>query len=131
MSRKAPAVRQYMTHLPVESERCQTVADAEALMREHQIRHLPVMSGSHLKGVVSYHGLLEGRVRHGDALDQMLLEDVCQENALQVSPVTPINEVVGEMLASHVDSAVVVDAGYVVGMFTTTDALKALQTMLS
>lgn len=131
MRRKAPLVRDCMTHLPVEADRCETVADAEQLMAAHNIRHLPVMSGSHLKGIVSQRDLQAARVRCGDEADRKALEDVCEAEVLAVSPVMAIDQVAEQMLARQVGSAVVVDGGYVVGMFTTTDALKLLRRLFT
>ena len=126
MTRKPPPVRDFMTHLPVECEACETIADAVELMKSRDIRHMPVMSGSHLKGILSQHDILEERVRHGAAIDAMPLEAFCRHEVLSVPPLTPVNEVAEKMLSHRCGSAVVVDAGFVVGIFTATDALKAL-----
>lgn len=124
MKRHAPQVREFMTHMPVEAERCETASDAETLMQQHAIQHIPVMSGSHLKGVVSQSDLLTGRLRLGDQFPETLLENVCTTDVLTVSPVDPIDEVVRKMLKRDTDSAVIMDSGFVVGIFTTTDALR-------
>ena len=129
MRGKPPIVRDCMTHLPVEGERCETVADAARLMESHHIRHLPVMSGSHLKGIVSQRDILSTRLRYGDAADAMMLEEICSTDVLKVGPLTPVNEVAGQMLDRRLGSAVIVDGGYVVGVFTSTDALRTLQTL--
>ncbi|MDP6721965.1 MAG: CBS domain-containing protein, partial [Pirellulaceae bacterium] len=131
MRRKPPHVRDHMTHLPVESDRCETVAEAVRLMDAHQIRHLPIMTGSRLRGIVSQRDILAARLCHGDALDEMPLDSICRTDVLTVSPVAPIDQVAEQMLARHVGSAVVVDGGYVVGMFTTTDALHVLQALFA
>lgn len=126
MTRKSSLVRDFMTHLPVECEACETIADAMALMKAHDIRHMPVMSGSRLQGVLSQRDILEERNRHGEALDEMPLEAFCRQDVLSVSPLTPVNEVADKMLSRRCGSAIVVDAGYVVGIFTATDALRVL-----
>lgn len=124
MKRHAPQVREYMTHLPVEAERCATADDAEAMMNEHSIHHLPVMSGSQLKGIVSQRDLLQARLRLGDGFGATPLEEVCTQNVLTVSPVDPVDEVVRKLLAEDAGSAVVIDSRFVVGIFTTTDAMR-------
>ena len=126
MRKKAPQVREHMTHLPVESDRCETVAEAVRLMDDRQIRHLPIMTGSRLRGIVSQRDILAARLRHGEALDEMPLEAICHADVLTVSPLTPVDQVAEQMLTRHVGSAVVVDGGYVVGIFTTADALRVL-----
>jgi len=47
-----------------------------------------------------------------------------------VSPDAPIDEVVQEMAGKKFGSAVVIDNGKVVGMFTATDALAAFAELL-
>ncbi len=131
MRKKAPLVRDCMTHLPVEAESCQTVADAKNLMTAGNIRHLPVMNGARLHGLISERDLLTARLRHGKALDNKPLEEICQSDILTVSPVADISEVARKMLDRQVDCAVVVDGGFVVGMFTTTDALRLLQSLFT
>ncbi len=124
MKRHAPPVREYMTHLPVEAERCETAGDAEQTMQQHSIHHIPVMSGSHLKGIVSQRDLLEARLRLGDGFAATPLEQVCTREVLTVSPIEPIDEVVRKLLTGNAGSAIVMDSGFVVGIFTTTDALR-------
>ena len=50
---KAPIVQKRMTRLPLEIEQINNVANARRLMGLFGIRHVPVMGGLHLKGVVS------------------------------------------------------------------------------
>jgi acetoin utilization protein AcuB len=126
MRGKLPKVREYMTRLPMEVEQCENVAEALNVMKSHGIRHVPVMSGSHLKGLVSQRDILQAQIEHGDTLDDMPLKDIFQQDVLNVSPDTLVDEVARRMLEQKVGSAVVVDGGFVVGIFTTTDALRVL-----
>ena len=129
MRGRPPIVQKCMTRLPVEAENCETVADALRVMESHGIRHIPVMSGAHLSGLVSDHDILQAQLTYGDRANDMVLEDICQKDVLSVGPMTSINDVARAMLARKVGSAVVVDGGYVVGIFTTTDALRVLQNL--
>ncbi len=124
MKRHAPQVREYMTHLPVEAERCESAEEAMALMQQHDIQHLPVMSGSHLKAIVSLRDLLQARAELGDRFSATPLEQIRTSHALTVSPVDPIDEVARKMLQRGADGAAVVDSGFVVGVFTATDAIR-------
>ncbi len=123
---KAPIVQQHMTRLPLEIERIDNVANAKRLMALFGIRHVPVMSGLHLLGVVSQRDILNATVRRGRNIDDLPIGEICQKDVLQVSPLMPIDEVARHMLDRKVGSAVVVDGEYVVGIFTSTDALKAI-----
>lgn len=124
MRRHAPEVREYMTRLPVEAERCETVEDAIAMMEAHEIHHVPVMSGSRLKGIISQRDLLQAKSQQGDRFLKTPLEQICKSDVLTVGPVVPIDEVARLLLERHVGSAVVVDSGFVVGIFTTSDLLR-------
>jgi len=126
MRRKAPVVRQFMTRIPIELERCEKVGEAVSVMNSYDIRHVPVMNGSHIMGIISQHRILQARSEYGDALDDMVLEDICEQHVLSVTPLTSINEVAKQMLERNTDNAVVIDCDFVVGIFTTTDALRAL-----
>ena len=126
MRRKAPPVRQHMTHLPVEAEQYQTVADAAKAMKTKGIRHIPVMSGARLKGIVSASDILAARAAHGDAVNSVPLDEICHTDVLTVAPMMRLDEVADQMLARSVGSALVVDGGFVVGIFTKTDALRFL-----
>ena len=128
---KPPIVREYMTKLPVEAERCRTVREAMDLMDLHEIHHVPVMNGSHLIGIVTEHDVMRARIEHGGRFSVVALADICQRDVLSVSPVTPVDEVVRRMLGRNAGSAVVVDGGFVVGIFTTTDALRLLRDLFS
>ena len=124
MKRHAPQVREYMTHLPVEAERCESAEEAMALMQQHDIQHLPVMSGSHLKAIVSLRDLLQARAELGDRFSATPLEQIRTSHTLTVSPIDPIDEVARRMLQRGADGAAVVDSGFVVGVFTATDAIR-------
>jgi CBS domain-containing protein len=50
-------ISSYMTKSPITIGRSASLAKAHALMREHDIRHLPVMQSGHVVGVVSLGGL--------------------------------------------------------------------------
>ena len=94
------------------------------MMQQRNVHHIPVMSGSHLTGIVSQHDLLQAQLRLEDEFLKTPLEQICSTDTLIVSPVDPIDEVVRSMLQRSKDSAAVVDGGFVVGVFTTTDALR-------
>ena len=127
---KAPIVQQHMTRLPLEIERIDNVANARRMMELFEIHHVPVMNGLHLEGVVSQRDILHATVRHGkENVDDLPIEEICQQDVLTVGPLTPVNQVAEKMLQRGVGSALVVDGEYLVGIFTTTDALRMLATL--
>lgn len=123
---KAPIIQQRMTRLPLEIEQIDNVANAKRLMELFGVRHVPVMSGLHLKGIVSHRDILNATIRLGKDIDDLPIEEICNHDVLTVSPLTPVDEAARQMLERGVGCAVVVDGCYVVGIFTSTDALKTL-----
>ena len=104
--------------------------EAHRLMRALRVRHLPVLEGDRLVGLVSERDLyLLETVRSVDA-GKELVSEAMTENPFTVAPAASVREVVGEMREKRYGSAIVVDKGRVTGIFTRADALRALETLL-
>ncbi len=127
MSKRAPeAVENYMTRLPYTIDYNQSLSAAHELMRRHQIRHLPVLKQGKLLGLVSMRDLhLIETLRDVDP-EEVPVEDAMADEPYTVSPEEPIKSIAAMMADQKFGSAVVVEHGTTVGIFTTTDALKAL-----
>lgn len=127
MSKKnAPHVSQFMTRLPHTISLDAPLADAHALMRKYQIRHLPVLDGGKLVGLLSMRDLhLIETLRDVD-VTAVPVEDAMTPEPYEVSPDAPIDEVAAVMANHKMGSVVVLDGDQVAGIFTTTDALVAL-----
>ncbi len=125
--RKTTTVGHYMSRLPQEMDRREPLSAAIRTMREHGIRHLPVMDGSHVFGVLSRQDVQEACLEGGAKVQKMPIGEVCRREALLVvSPLAPIPEVAGQMVARNATSALVMDQGVLVGIFTSVDALRVL-----
>ncbi|HWR95075.1 MAG TPA: CBS domain-containing protein [Flavobacterium sp.] len=109
---------------------------AESLFKKNKIRHIPVVSGSKIIGMLSYTDLL--RISFVDAVDDdadevdttvynmFTVEQVMAKNLTIISPETTIKET-AEILAKNEFHAlpVCVDE-LLVGIVTTTDLIKYL-----
>jgi acetoin utilization protein AcuB len=129
-SRSIPAVRKFMSAAPHTIGFDQTMDRAHHLMREFRIRHLPVLRADRLVGVLS-----DGDLHLVETLKDVDPRTVTVEEAMTldpytVGPDTPLDEVVAEMARHKYGSAVILDNGHVVGMFTTVDACHAFAEML-
>lgn len=123
-------IGQFMTPAPHSIGSEQTLTAAHELMREHAIRHLPVLHGGKLVGLVSLRDLhLVETLKDVDPA-QVTIDEAMTTDVYTVPSATPLRDVVRVMLESKVGSAVVVDGTRVSGVFTTTDALKALLHLL-
>ncbi|MBX3187039.1 MAG: CBS domain-containing protein [Labilithrix sp.] len=122
----SPHVSEYMTSGPFAVGPREPLTNARRLMSKYELRHLPVCSEGKLVGIVSDRELdLVQSVARG-SVDEITVEEAMSLDPYAPSPDAPLTEVVRFMVDRRVGSAVVVDAGQVVGIFTATDAMRAL-----
>ena len=112
------------------------LVDAEKLFNENSIRHIPVVSGVDIIGILSLTDLL--RVSFVDtygsdesdvdtAVYNMLsIEQVMVKNLVSVSSTQTIKEVAEVLAKNEFHALPVVDGGELVGIVTTTDLLNYL-----
>lgn len=130
MSKPIPTVQKYMTPAPHSIGIDQTLAQAHKVMRELKIRHLPVLSGGRLVGMLTLRDLhLVETLRDVDP-EKVLVEEAMSPDPFTVTPETPLDEVVREMGRSKYGSAIVVQNHQVVGIFTTVDVCLAFDELL-
>ena len=103
---------------------------AHALMREHHVRHLPVVDGGVLVGILS-----DGDLRFAEALrdidtSRVRVEEVMTKEPYFVAPSASLGEVAAHMAEHRYGCAVVMDGAKIAGIFTSTDALRALATVV-
>jgi acetoin utilization protein AcuB len=120
------AVRRFMTVAPVVVAAGASLSEAHGLMRERRIRHLPVLEGGQLVGLVSLRDVYLLQTLRGVDPAVARVEEAMSPEPFRVAPDAPLHEVAREMAHRRIGSAVVVEHGEVVGLFTTVDALEAL-----
>lgn len=120
-------VEEFTTPDPITAEEDMPVEDLQRLMEENGIRHLPIVRGTAVVGVVSDRDV---RLSAGlSAAEKFLVQasDIMTDDPLCVSADTPLDEVAYAMSERKVGSVIVKnEAGELVGIFTATDALNAL-----
>jgi acetoin utilization protein AcuB len=131
MSKRIPSISKYMTTTPHTANRDVTLAKASALMRTHGIRHLPVMDGDALLGVIT-----ERDIKFAESFsivdpEQVTVYGAMAEELYCVDPETPLDEVAATMAEKRYGSAIIVQNKRVVGVFTTVDACRALSELLN
>jgi len=130
MSKPIPQIAKYMTTTPHTVGVDQPLTVAHRLMREHRFRHLPVLQGGRLVGLVSERDLALIETLKDVDPAAVTVEDAMTPAPYTVAPTAPLDEVVATMAEHRYGSAVVVDHGHVVGVFTTVDALAAFADLL-
>lgn len=123
-------VQKHMTLSPQVISSAHTLAQARQIMRERNIRHLPVVDEGRLVGMVSQRDLYLLETLEGVDPAAERVEEAMSPEPFSVRPDAPLEEVALAMAEHKYGSAVVVDQGVVVGLFTTVDALRALATVL-
>jgi CBS domain-containing membrane protein len=109
---------------------------AEILFKQHKIRHIPVVNGKNIKGMLSYTDLL--RISFVDAVDDdaedvdttvydmFTIDQVMAKNLIKISPETTIRETAEILSKNEFHALPVCDGETLVGIVTTTDLLKYL-----
>ena len=108
-----------------------TAKAALVLCRERRIRHLPVLEGGSLVGVVSDRDLRSATPALGDparaaALAEIRVGDVMVGEVVTVLPSDPIEQAANMMRERRIGCLPVVDDGGLVGIVTTSDVMDAL-----
>lgn len=128
MSMHILTVRHFMTPSPETIAPDLTLAQARERMFHLSARHLPVVEGGELVGILSDRdvALVEGV---GNDLARLTVRQAMTLQPFTCGPEAHLHAVAAEMAAHKYGSAVIVDRehpGHVLGLFTTTDALRAL-----
>lgn len=121
-----PPIKSVMTPFPCSIEIDRPIAEARKMMRENDIRHLPVMHQGELVGIVSDRdiklALDPGLGLPGE--EKLTVRNVCVRDAYKVQAGEPLDKVLMEMARRHIGSALVVRHERLVGIFTVTDACR-------
>lgn len=109
---------------------------AELLFKKHNIRHIPVVKGQSIVGMLSYTDLL--RISFADAVDEydsdidtvvynmFTIEQVMAKTVVSVTPKTTIKEVAKILGEKEFHALPVVEDYKLVGIVTTTDLINYL-----
>ena len=122
-------VRQYMSALPESIDEDLLLGDAKDRMFTLGVRHLPVLHRGQLIGIVSHRDIAVAEALTTVDAAKIPVKQIMTAVPFTCGPDAHVEAVAREMATHRYGSAVVVDPDHpakVVGMFTTTDALRAL-----
>jgi len=115
---------------PITIERTASLADAHRVMRQYQIRHLPVVEQGNLVGVVTQRDLhLLESVGEPHA-ETSKVDEAMIEHPFIVTSDTALDEVLDIMADHKYGSVIVMGHAGVEGIFTATDACRVLADLL-
>lgn len=105
-----------------------TVYDAYEKMKRDQIHHIPVVKDGEAVGIISDRDL-QFITLMGNS-NEIYCKDIMTKDPVIVSTQTPINDVANMMVDKKINSVLINNSeDKVVGIFTSTDALKLLATL--
>ena len=112
------------------------LATAESLFKSEKIRHIPVVSGSAIIGILSYTDLLRISFADSTGMDEdsvdtvvykmFTIEQVMAKKPVSVGSSTTIKEVAEILAKKEFHALPVVDNNELVGIVTTTDLINYL-----
>ncbi|WP_425075943.1 CBS domain-containing protein [Psychroserpens sp. S379A] len=135
MKKRVP-VSTIMTKNIIAVNRTDDLETAEQLFKQHHIRHIPVVSGEVIIGMLSYTDLL--RISFADAINEhetevdtivynmFTIDQVMTKNVVTVTSETTIKDVAEILTKNEFHALPVVDNGQLVGIVTTTDLIQYL-----
>lgn len=119
-------VEEFTTPDPVTAVEDASVEQLNRLMAEYGVRHLPILRGQQVVGIISERDL---KVVAGlDFEEKSLVRagDIMVREPVTMSADTPLDEVAFEMSSRKIGSVIVNESDRFLGIFTVTDALNAL-----
>lgn len=105
------------------------LSEAFKIMHDNHIRHLPVLEGDKLVGIVSDRDLLSHASKESGTLvfPRKAIETVMSRELITCSPTTSFEDALKMVLERGVSSLPVVDGGSLVGIVTSKDLLNHLE----
>ncbi|RNC88455.1 MAG: CBS domain-containing protein [Winogradskyella sp.] len=135
MKKRTP-ISAIMTKDVITLNRTDSLETAEALFKKHNIRHIPVVSGNKIIGMLSHTDLL--RISFADAIyddeeyvdavvyNMFTIDQVMAKNLVSVNTSTTIKEVAELLAEKEFHALPVVDKNTLMGIVTTTDLIQYL-----
>ena len=126
MSKAIPMIQKYMSTTPHSIGADQRLDSAMELMKKYSIRHLPVLKAGGLIGILSDRDIKLALGIRGVDPTKTAVDEIATDEVYITQPDIPLNEVVSQMAEKRIGSAVVVQNHKLVGIFTSTDAMRVL-----
>lgn len=120
------SIAKFMTQTPHSIEPGQPLEEARKIMGRHDVRHLPVLSGGRIVGLLSERDLTYIRTLPGVG-QNLKVKDAMVYDPVLVSEKDTLRDVARRMAEQHIGSVLVCDShNKLVGIFTYIDALNVL-----
>jgi len=135
---KTTAIQKLMTKNLIKLNLEDSLTKAESLFKKHKIRHLPVVRGSKIVGMLSYNDLLrisfadstndDGDTVETTVYDMFSLEQVMSKQVSYVNASDPIGKAADLFTKENFHALPVLENDNLVGIVTTTDMIRHYNT---
>jgi acetoin utilization protein AcuB len=128
-------IRDMMTKNPVTVDSETLVMDAQKIMKENNVRRLPVVDKGKLLGIVTKHDILEASPSPATSLSvhelnyllsKMKVKEIMKKNPVTLTPDTPFEEALKIGQEKKIGSFPVLENGKLVGIATESDIVRFL-----
>jgi len=121
-----PSLASVMTPFPYSIALDAKLDDAEKLMQEHGIHHLPVTEEHDVVGIITQRDIVAALARRKarGRSTKLAVSDIYVPEVYTVDMNEPLRNVLLEMAERHIGSAVVMRHGKLAGVFTSVDACR-------
>lgn len=119
------SVQKYMTPFPHTVGSDATLEVAERMMHEHRVRHLPVLHGGKLVGILSERDIQMVETFSDVDPKKVKVEEAFTPEPFFVGPEESLSKVMQQMADHKYGCALVVKDGKLHGIFSWIDALRA------
>jgi acetoin utilization protein AcuB len=132
-------IRDVMTKNPISVDSETLVLDAQKIMKENNIRRLPVVDKGKLVGIITQHDLLEAAPSPATSLSvhelnyllsKLKVKEIMKKNPVTITPDTPFEEALRIGQEKKIGSFPVVENGKLVGISTESDIVRFLSRAL-
>lgn len=120
-------VEEFTTPNPLTAAEDAGIDELRRLMQQHGIRHVPIVRGPAVVGLVSDRDLKVVAALEPERQSQLVAADLMAADPVSVQLDDPLHQVALRMSEQKIGSVIVLDQeGAFYGIFTATDALNAL-----
>jgi len=128
-------IKNWMTSNPITVKPSTPVMEAAKIMKENNIRRLPVVKGEEVVGIVTYRNILEASPSAATTLSihelnylvaKLEVREIMHKDPITVSPEDSVMEVMMMGHAKGIGAFPVVDRGRLVGIVSETEIFRAV-----
>lgn len=119
-------IRSHMTPNPVTIACHKSVKEAAEIMEQKRFRHLPVLQGNTLVGILSQRDIAIVEAIQSTDPARITVTEAMTPEPFVCGPDDALVEVAARMIQDHIGAVIVQENGEPVGIYTTQDALRSV-----